>query len=182
MKIIEEIAFIGLAALILAILVILIMWSFGIVEPVTWRAAGASGVQSESAHFPVIYSGYLATPTMAPVPSATPTSKPSPTPTVTPTPEPGALWTWVARAGNVGETTVIYAVIPGYCCELVGLKSSKTIYVRAECPAEPTCEIFPPPEVIPPPFAWGDVEKLIYDANSQDVCSVQWPFNCVATR
>ena len=32
--------------------------------------------------------------------------------------------------------------------------------------------------VIPPPFAWGDVEKLTYDSNSKQACSILWPFNC----
>ena len=118
----------------------------------------------------------------SPSPTPSPIPSPTPTPTPTPTPVPGELWTWVARAGNVGETTEIYAVIPGYCCELIGQKSGKTIYVQAVCPAEPTCEIFPAPPEIPPPFAWGDVEKLVYDANCQQVCSIQWPFNCVGVR
>ena len=121
-----------------------------------------------------MYGGAASTP----IPTPKPTPKPTPIPTPTPTPVPGELWTWVASARDYGDTTMIYAVIPGYCCELIGQKSGKTIYVQAVCPAEPTCEIFPAPPVIPPPFAWGDVEKLTYDSNSKQACSILWPFNC----
>lgn len=155
----EEIGYVVSRAVIIFVLVVVLLVLFGDL---------ASGFGSESLFLPLIFNG------AAPVPTPSPT--PSPTPTATPV--PGELWTWVASARNDGDDTVIYAVIPGYCCELIGQKSFKTIYVQAVCPAEPTCEIFPAPPSIPPPFAWGDVEKLIYDASSQEACSVQWPFNC----
>ena len=118
-------------------------------DPVRRSCVGSTG--SGSLFLPLVYNG--AAP--APTPSPTPTPEPTSTPKPTPTPLPGELWTWVARAGDVGDTTEIYAVIPGYCCELIGQKSGKIIYVQAVCPAEPTCEIFQPPAVIPPPFVWG---------------------------
>ena len=163
MSVKKEIRYLASRTLILFVLVVVLLAVFGDL---------ASGSNNGSLFLPLVYGG------AAPVPSPSPI--PSPTPTATPV--PGELWTWVARAGNVGETTEIYAVIPGYCCELIGQKSGKTIYVQAVCPSEPTCEIFPAPPEIPPPFAWGDVEKLIYDANCQQVCSIQWPFNCVGVR
>jgi hypothetical protein len=173
MRTVEEGLYILLTALGLACIVLVLMFVCGV-----FRVDGISLARvlngEQRAHMPLVFGG------ASPVPVITPTS--APVPTATPTPEPGALWTWVANAGLEDGNTVIYAVIPGYCCELVGQKSVKTIYVRAECPENPTCEIFPAPERIPPPFAWGDVEKLIYPASSREVCSTQWPFNCVGTK
>ena len=183
----NELRYLFTRGFILLVLVVVLMLVFG-------DLASGSGNQTTIARrtarksIAVLHEGSLFLPLVyggaAPVPSPSPTPIPIPTPAPTPTatPIPGELWTWVARAGNVGETTEIIAVIPGYCCELIGMKSGKTIYVQAVCPAEPTCEIFPAPPEIPPPFAWGDVEKLIYDANCQQVCSIQWPFNCVGVR
>jgi hypothetical protein len=162
----EEIGYVISRTLVILVLIVVLMILFGDL------AFGSTG--SGSLFLPLIYGGAASTPSPSPTPTMEPTSTPKPTPT----PVPGELWTWVARAGDVGDTTEIYAVIPGYCCELIGQKSGKIIYVQAVCPAEPACEIFQPPAVIPPPFAWGDVEKLIYDADSKQVCSAQWPFNC----
>jgi len=164
----RSITYLAAKTLILSALVIVPLMVFG------GLASLARGSTNGSLFLPLVYGGAAPTPT--PSPTKIPSPTPSPTPTATPV--PGELWTWVASARDDGDTTVVYAVIPGYCCELIGQKSSKTIYVQAVCPAEPTCEIFPAPPEIPPPFAWGDVEKLIYDASSKQVCSIQWPFNC----
>lgn len=162
---------------------------FGLLLVLLIGPGGIALADSEYSYiFPRIFSDYYpgGTPTPSITPTASPTAtntpKPTQTPTITPTPGPGALWCWAARAGNVGGKTEIWAVIPGYCCELKAQKSGKTIYIRAECPSNPTCEIFPPPDSIPPPFAWGDVERLIYDASSKEVCSIQWPYNCIDTE
>ena len=161
----KEIKYLISRAVILFVLVVVLLVVFGDL---------VSGSSNGSLFLPLVYGGAAPTP----IPTPKPTPKPTPIPTPTPTPVPGELWTWVASARDYGDTTLIYAIIPGYCCELIGQKSGKTIYVQAVCPAEPTCEIFPAPPVIPPPFAWGDVEKLTYDSNSKQVCSILWPFNC----
>ena len=146
--------------------------------------ATASGVRSmiqNEAYMPLTYAGASPTPTLEP----TNTPEPSPTPEPTPTGVPGEEWLWVARAGNVGDEFLVYAVVPGIGYELEGNKVGKTVYITAYCPGGVTCTLEPIPPVFPPECEfwpggrWCQIEKLIYDGSAKGACGTQYPYNCV---